>query len=833
MTLILVAVITACIGIMVLFRNAPKAIDLAFNPPERTLIYSSDGILLARFSTQNRQQVPISQIPLNLQHATVAFEDKRFYSHSGVDFQGIGRALIRNFKSGDLKGQGASTITQQLARNLGVGGLTREKTFQRKFHELIVANQIEKSYPKQRILEMYLNVINYGSSAYGVQAAAQTYFGKNVQNLDLAQCALLAGLPNRPAYYNPYHDKAAAQAQRNLVLQTMLDQHFITPVQYAAAVAKPVRLAFPKAPMQGSQIMHAPYFVNYVVDQLKRKYGDDRIDQGNLKVYTTLNWQMQQSAEKALRDGIARVQGRGPNQGCLVAIDQKTGEIKAMVGGMDYAKNEFNEVTQGRRQPGSTFKAVVYSAAIDSGLVTENTRVEDQRTVYHLSGGPWIPKDDSGYSNRDYTLRQAMAYSVNVIAVRVLQEIGPQTAIRYARVMGVDSDLSPVLSLALGSSAVTPLEMAQVYGTIAAGGDHAEPIAFTLLTDLNGKTIENIPPSVETRVLSRNTAQQVDDMLRAVVTDPYGTGISVSGISEARGKTGTTQGHQDVWFDGYVPGALTCVVWAGHPYKNPKTGQDEYGETMAGDAWGSTVCAPIWREFMQTAVPLFLSSKAKYNTKPAAKTSLSATKTTEDAVLQSAEAGTNSSAPAGIAPEKSQTPTQTTPTKQQKADTSTTSNGTQTADATNITSPDTATVKQNDPLTAVASANTPPPASPLAGSTAHPEANVPPVTIPSSPVAIPSPPRIHLPAAPALRKNPPPVHVSPPRSTPSSTTLPEFKPPPHPRRTHVPEFVTVKVNPADGLLATKWTPQYIFKTYPKGQEPHRYTKMYHPPPGEH
>ena len=369
--LVLVAIITFTVFLLMQLRTAPASIDLGFDPPGRTLIYSSDGTLLARMFVENRRVVSIDQIPKDLQNATVAFEDKRFYTHPGVDFQGIARSLFRNVRNGDLKGQGGSTITQQLARNMGVEGLTREKSVSRKVHEWIVANQIEKSYTKQRILEMYLNQVSYGQGAYGVEAAAQTYFGKDVWKLDLAQCALLAGLPNRPTVFNPYKDKNAAKAQRDIVLDNMLEQHYITPVQCAHAKSEYIHLAAPKPPKQGSEIYHAPYFVDYVVEQLKRRYGPSALRDGNRQVETTLNWPMQQAAEDALRSGIANVAGYNVTQGALVALDPKTGEIKAMVGGIDYKDSQYNIAAHGLRQPGSSFKAVIYSAAIDSGVVTE------------------------------------------------------------------------------------------------------------------------------------------------------------------------------------------------------------------------------------------------------------------------------------------------------------------------------------------------------------------------------------------------------------------------------------------------------------------------------
>ena len=588
--------------------QAPRTIDLANNPLGITYLYSSDGTPLAEFFTERRKVITIDDMPKDLQNATIAFEDKRFYQNAGIDFRGIGRSLVSNFVHSDLKGEGGSTITQQLARNMGVEGLTRQKSYGRKFNELIIASQINNSYTKQQILEMYLNQVNYGSGAYGVEAAAEVYFNKHAKQLDLAQCALIAGLPNRPADFNPYKNKDAAKGQRQRVLDQMLDQKYITSAQYQQAVHEPIKLAAAKAPAQGSQIFHAPYFVNYVVDQLRHKYGADRLYEGNLKVYTTLNWPMQQIAEQEVRQGIANAQGYGATQGALVCLDPQTGEIKAMVGGTDYKHSQINYAVHGR-QPGSSFKAVVYSAAINDGSVKESTEVLDARTTFGTGHGSYTPTDDTRYSDRRMDLREATAQSVNVVAVKVLHLIGPPAAIRYARMMGIHAPLDPVLSLALGSSPVSPLEMASAYSTFADGGNHPEPAAWTRLDDADGNIIEDVPPDIETHVLQKDTVSQLDDMLRAVVTD--GTGKMVAPlVPDARGKTGTTQEHKDVWFVGYTP-QLVCAVWAGHPIDANGHHAAGYGQAMSGGAFGGTICAPIWAKFMSRSLPIFHAARVK------------------------------------------------------------------------------------------------------------------------------------------------------------------------------------------------------------------------------
>lgn len=840
--LIFVVIISFMAFLYFSLRGAPSSIDLTFNPPGITKIYASDGTPLARLFVENRQVVPIERIPKDLQNATVAFEDKRFYQHSGIDIQGIGRSLFRNIKNGDLKGQGGSTITQQLARNMGVEGLTREKSVQRKMHEWIVATQIEKSYTKPQILEMYLNQVNYGQNAFGVQAAAQTYFGKDVNKLDLAQCALLAGLPNRPTVFNPYKDKKAAKIQRDIVLDNMSQQHYITPEQYAKAKAEYIHLAAPKPPKQGNQIFHAPYFVDYVIDQLKKKYGQDTLLRGNLNVYTTLNLTMQEQAEKALQSGIADARDRGATQGCLVAMDPKTGEIRSMVGGTDYGKNQFNIVTQARRQPGSSFKAIVYAAAIDSAGYTEDSRVYDAPVTYRTGGKPYSPRDDSAFSYNHVDLRTAMAYSINVPAIKVLKDIGPQTAIFYAHKMGIEMDtpLAPVLSLALGSSEVSPLEMANVYATIASGGNRPVPTPLTRIADAADKTLEDVPPQVETRVLKPETARQLDDMLRAVVTEPRGTGAGAIDVPEARGKTGTTQGHKDVWFIGYTPD-LVCAVWAGHPFHDPKTGRDGDAE-MEGGAWGATVCVPIWKNFMLQALPVYkavLAKEAARTKGPVQAKPMPPLPVETKLDGSDASGGTDTYYNSRRYQRRHRRHTYSTDVNgNSQADTTSpdaaaapVSDATNNADGTSA-----ATVDNDTGLLA-------PPGAPnshretfatgAAPNVMSPQYDTPPPDASASGTSADGS------ASPRRRTRRRQNTVTDPAGTPTGDTSGDSQSPrrratapaaPRPRPEQ--QYVTVRVNPNDGKLATKWTPQYVERRYPKGQEPHSYSHMDQPPPGE-
>ena len=812
-TFFVMLVIVVLIGVIIWrLYQTPKTIDLAFNPLGITYLYSSDGTPLAEFFTERRKVISIDDMPKDLQNATIAFEDKRFYQNAGIDIKGIGRSLYSNFTHGDLKGEGGSTITQQLARNMGVEGLSRQKSFGRKFNELIIATQINHNYTKQEILEMYLNQVNYGSGAYGVEAAAEVYFNKHAKQLDLAQCALLAGLPNRPADFNPYKSKDAAKAQRQRVLDQMLDQNYITPSQYQQAAAEPIKLAGAKAPSQGSQVFHAPYFVSYVVDQLRHKYGAERLGEGNLKIYTTLNWPMQQIAEQEVKQGIENAHEYGAYQGALVCLDPETGEIKAMVGGTDYKKSQINYAVHGR-QPGSSFKAVVYSAAINDGSVKEDTTVLDARTTFGTGHGSYTPTDDTGYSDRRMTLREATAQSVNVVAVKVLHLIGPQAAIRYARMMGIHAPLDPVLSLALGSSPVSPLEMASAYSTFADGGNHPEPSAWTRLDDAQDNIIEDVPPDIETHILQKDTVNQLDDMLRAVVTD--GTGKMVAPlVPDARGKTGTTQEHKDVWFVGYNS-QLVCAVWAGHPIDANGRHPAGYGEPMESNAFGGTVCAPIWAKFMSRSLPIFHEARVKElaleksKQAPVAKPVTAADKATAITTGPADDTDNSTDSSEDVHPRRHKAhrdqPQADTP--QDNGDGTVTVN---VDDASGLLAPAGSPGSHSEAFTAGSQPTTLSPqyAASSAGSAGgadgtggnSADSTTPAPDASQTDDSTPTPPRRH--------------HRSADTDASGADT------------------VTVMVNPEDGLLATKWCPQQVSRTYPRGQEPHRYSRMYPPPPGE-
>ena len=563
----------------------------AFEAPEATLVYSSDGVLLGRVFRENRTNVPLKDIPKNLRDATIAIEDKRFYEHSGVDIRGVARAVFENLR-GHRLAQGGSTITQQLAKNIY---LTQRKTIQRKIQEIFLAILIERNFSKQRILELYLNQIFYGSGAFGVQAASRVYFGKDVHELDLSECALLAGLPQKPSGYSPHMNLSAAIGRRDTVLSTMADLGYISLEERDAAKAKHAHII----PRRGGRNAYkAPHFVDYVTQQLREQYGEDVLFGGGLRVYTTLNYKMQEIAEQALRVQVKRQEKTyHVTEGCLIAIDPTDGAILAMVGSVD-PTSQFNRCTQAGRQPGSLFKAFVYTAALESGM-KPSTRLRNVRTVYVGAGGkPWIPKNYDGDRHNPVTMEYAIARSVNRAAIYTANKIGVKNVIKYARLLGIHSPLEPYLPIAIGGiPGVHPMEMASAYATFANDGSHIDPIAITRIANSRDETQEDFSPEPQ-QVISKKINDDMDRMFRGVVT--RGTGTGARAVSEARGKTGTTNNDRDVWFIGYVPKKIVTAVWVGNDNNSPMRG-----------ATGAALCVPIWRSFMLKAIPIYDGVKAK------------------------------------------------------------------------------------------------------------------------------------------------------------------------------------------------------------------------------
>lgn len=563
----------------------PETLDLySVLPAQGSTIYSADGQLLGRVFDENREVVSLLDVPVAMQQAIVAVEDRRFYQHQGLDPRGIARAFRENVAAGRVV-EGGSTLTQQLARI--VYGLPRERSIGRKVQEALLALEIDRQYSKEEVLERYLNEVLFGHAAYGVGSAAKLYFGKSVKQLSLAECALLAGLVRSPARYSPYVSPERAKERRNLVLEKMSEAGFITRQQMVKAQGEPIKLAG-KKPKTGVAF-RAPYFTDYAIRQLiaDPDIGEQRLYRGGLTVYTSLNTEMQAAADEALRKGVARTRRHADTQGALVAVDPQSGAILAMVGGLDYSASQFNRAWQACRQPGSAFKAFVYTTAIENGLKPNDT--VDATPRYF---GGYHPQNTSSSQAGDYSLRAALAHSVNVAAVAVADDrrVTPPRVVEVAHRMGIKSFLGEDLSLALGAYEVSPLDMACAFIPFANGGVAYEPTCLARVVDPRGRVIKEYRPRAH-RALSPDVANTMKKMLQEVIT--RGTGSQAQGISwEAGGKTGTAQDYRDVWFIGFTSG-LAASVWVGN---------DDH--SSLGRAFGGSVCAPVWRDFMKRALPI-------------------------------------------------------------------------------------------------------------------------------------------------------------------------------------------------------------------------------------
>ncbi len=587
-------------------RELPSVADItSFAPEESTRIYYADDDdkgnprIMAILSAANRRPVKLDQISDHVRKATIAIEDIRFMRHHGVDYIGIVRAVVANVVGGNLQGQGASTITQQLARNIAYLGLSREKLLERKVREALLARRIEELFTKDEILELYLNTIYYGNGAYGIEAASQAYFHKSARRLSLSQAAYLVGLPQRPVYFSRHME--AALRRRDLVLDRMLEANYITRLQLEKARAETIRTR--KAVVRGNQIRGAPYVVDYVVRQLIKLYGSDKARSG-LRVFTSVDSRIQAAAEEALRSGVRR--SGAANQGALICLENRTGWVRAMVGGVDYSRDQFNAVTQGRRQPGSAFKPIVYTAAIDTGKCDLDSTYRD---APDYPWRDWKPQNYGGhFSYGRVTVRNAIRRSLNSIAARVAYDAGIDTVISYARRMGIDSSLDRYLPLALGASAVKPIELCSAYTVFANKGRRAVPEVIVRVQERDGMPIDDFSPDLAETGIQPSTLEMMDEALRDVVL--RGTATAASSVPDAHGKTGTTNDNRDAWFVGYTP-ELTTAVWVAREQRSQ--GRVRY-LTMSGTTGGG-VCAPIWRDFMSKALTLHRLGKTTENTR--------------------------------------------------------------------------------------------------------------------------------------------------------------------------------------------------------------------------
>ena len=694
--------LTCAIGIGIwiwqLARDLPDLTGLdAYSPSSITRIYDIHNELMGEYYNERRVYVPLQRIPADLIRAVLSVEDSRFYSHIGVDFVRIGGAVVANFVKGGLR-QGGSTITQQLARTLF---LSREKTFTRKIKEAVLSLNIERVLSKDRILELYLNEIYLGNGAYGVQAAARAYFGKDVEQINLPEAAFLAGLPKAPSRYTPYANPKAAKQRQGVVLRRMVDEGAIDWSKYQAAYAADLSFKRP-----GSTERQAPYFLEEVRKHLASTYGTDAVYQGGLGVYTTLDGTMQEAAERAVKDGLRALDKRqgwrgivghlspeemevrrskaprarirtelvggqiyegvvldvaedrvqvlveghegtigakemswarrrltGPNvdkdvevlktfdprrhlsagdvihvgvkstdplrfslqqvpvaQAALIALDTATGEIRAMVGGYDFGISQFNRALAAKRQSGSAFKPIVYAGAFERGLGPA-TVLMDTPLVFHdpTTRIVWKPEN---YEKRFFgpvPLRESLVHSRNVASIKLLQEVGIQPVKRFAERIGITTPLAADLSLALGSSSVSVLELTRAYAVFASGGLRTEPYFIRRVTDRVGEVLETSEPQVS-RVISEETAYLITNVLEDVIRN--GTGRKAKVLkAHLGGKTGTTNNFTDAWFMGASPN-LAVGVWVG---------MDDH-TTLGNKETGARSALPIWIDFNRVAL---------------------------------------------------------------------------------------------------------------------------------------------------------------------------------------------------------------------------------------
>ena len=552
-----------------------------------SLYYDQNGEIIARVGEENRVPIPLKEIPLDVQEAFIAIEDVRFYQHHGVDFRGIARAVWYNLRGGSIE-QGASTITQQLVK---LSFLTPERTLKRKVQEAILSLIVEHRYGKEEILQLYLNKIYFGNGAYGIQSAAHQYFGKKVKDLSLSEAALLAGLPRAP---NIYSREDQAVARRNLVLDTMVRYNFITAAQAAAAKEEPLRFQYLQTENPGTSYRY-PYFVDYVTEQLISRYGEDVVYKGGLRVYTTIDKNIQEAAEKAFAStnnfpaSVRDNRGILQPQGAAVFLDPQTGYLKAIVGGREHTNQlQLNRATSSPRSPGSAFKPIIaYGPAIELKGMAPASVIDDVPVNY----GSYPPRNYDQKYRGLITMRTALIYSVNVAAVRTLMDhVGIVNAINFARSLGFSLDpRQHGPSMALGGlyPGATTLQMAAAYAAFANSGVYLPPTAILKVESIDGKLLEEYRPK-PVQAMKPTTAYLITSMLKDVVL--MGTGANARLNRPAAGKTGTSDNGYDLWFAGYTPD-LVGVVWIGYDYQKAMPYE-----------FGGKYPAFIWQQVMNNAL---------------------------------------------------------------------------------------------------------------------------------------------------------------------------------------------------------------------------------------
>jgi penicillin-binding protein 1A len=569
----------AVIGLAFSLSRLPDVGSLRYYAPAQTTeILDRKGRLIAKIhDEENRSVVPLGQISPWLQKAVIAAEDDRFWSHPGFDFKGLVRGATVDVRRRGYA-TGGSTLTQQLAKNLF---LTSERSATRKLAELYLSLQIEQRYGKKQILELYLNQIFWGHNAYGCEAAAQTYFGKHASDLNLGEAALLAGLIPGPELYSPYHSEQRAKQRQETVLNRMLELGVISKDQADAAQDTPL--------VYGGfrHVYNAPYFTTHVLSVLNERYGQRRVREGGLRVTTTVDLDWQKSAEKLVNDEIGKLKWNHVSQGALVAIENATGAIRAMVGGTGYAKSQFNRATQAMRPPGSSFKPFVYLTGFANGLTPDTVMVDEPISYPMGDGSMWRPNNYDHIFRGALTIRRALEKSVNIVAIKILDEVTAKKVIETAEKFGFHEGLNDNLSLALGTSEVTALELAQGYTGLANVGKLIPANPILRVETRQGEILEDNQHPEGKQVYPGYHVAQLIDCMKGVLLRGTGTGAYFG--RPAAGKTGTSSDHRDAWFAGFTP-YMTAVVWVGNDDNSPMIGLT-----------GGDVCAPIWRRFMEMA----------------------------------------------------------------------------------------------------------------------------------------------------------------------------------------------------------------------------------------
>lgn len=559
-----------------------------FKPNIVTKIYSSDGEIIKTFTAYTYEKIELKDIPENLKKALIATEDKNFYRHHGYDMTGLARSTVQNLMAGHVV-QGASTITQQLARVLF---LNNERTFDRKLKELFIAARIEKTISKDQILEMYMNNVYLGAGAYGVEGAAQIYFDKHLKDCDLAELALIAGLPQAPSVYSPFNNMDLAVKRRNQVLLRMYKMRYITKDEYTKAKDEKVKLA--KMP-QYYTTNKAPYFCDYVMKELEKLgFDETEISQGGYKVVTTLDYKAQKAVNDAIINNLRNYGLTKDNtQAAVFSFSPIDGKIIAYAGGKDYTKSQYDRVTQAVRPPGSSFKPFVYAAAMEKGI-SPNDMIEDRPVTL----GTWSPHNYGNKYRGKIPVYTALMVSSNVCAARMIQEVGVRAVIQTARVLGIETPLEYDYTIALGSNGVKLFEFTRAYGAFANGGFVVQPYSVERVETSRGKVVYKAPKTKISHQLSMNTAAEMTAMLKTVMSN--GTGRAASIGKPAAGKTGTTDDNKDAYFVGYTPNIVTGV-WVGN----------DDNTVMSKIVQGGTVPALIWRDVMKVATEPY--GKAEFN----------------------------------------------------------------------------------------------------------------------------------------------------------------------------------------------------------------------------